>query len=113
MNWGSSNVVGGSQNESNSYTQALSAAITYVNAGIYDITVSARSRFDFDYPDIGGFGNGLLSITYPDNKFPISGIVNYDRNFLGCINLRTIDFPDRDERNKPYEKTNLESCKYI
>ena len=66
VNWGSSNVVGGSQNESNSYTQALSAAITYVNAGIYDITVSARSRFELDYPDIGGFGNGLLSITYPD-----------------------------------------------
>ena len=117
VNWGSSNVVGGSQNESNSYTNANTASITYVNAGIYEVTVSARGSFDLQYPDIGGFGNCLLSITYPDDKFAagspgvLNSSLNLDRNFLGCINLVSADFPARDELNRPWGKDRIRSIR--
>lgn len=111
VDFGSTNVSGGIQNSRRSFTNANkfnSGSITYANEGIYEVTVSARSRFDLEYPDIGGFGNCLLSITYPDGKF---ASVNLDRNFLGCINLVSAGFPARDELNRPFGKDKIRTLR--
>jgi len=91
VDWGG-DVVG---NRTNTYIRANTASITYVRAGIYDVTISARDKFVLQYADIGGFGNCLLSVSYPDDKFPST--TNLTSNYFGCVNLRTVDFPRQNE----------------
>jgi len=99
IDWGG-NVVG---NRTNSYRNANTASISYVRPGNYEVTVSARSTFSLRYEDIGGSGNSLLSVFYPDNVFPST--TNLNSSYFGCINLRTLDFPQRDERGRSFGKS--------
>jgi len=73
----------------------------YQNPGIYTVTISARSTFNLNYPDIGGYGNCILSIDYIDDVW-ISTLSPLD--VRGCINLQSINFPSRDIFNRPYGK---------
>jgi hypothetical protein len=117
IDYGSTNVVGDSRQSFTNANKFSSGSVTYLKAGIYEVTVSARSLFDLEYPDIGGFGNCLLSITYPDDKFAagspgvLNSSVNLDNNFIGCINLVSADFPARDELNRPFGKDRIRSLR--
>jgi len=111
VDFGSESVIGGKQNSKASFTNVNkfnSGQVSYLKPGIYTVTVSARSAFDLEYPDIGGFGNCLLSINYPDNRGVAS---NLDNNYFGCINLVTVDFPSRDESNRPFGKNKIRSLR--
>ena len=99
IDWGGS-VIG---NRTNSYKNAFGASKSYSKAGNYEVTVSARSTFSLRYEDIGGSGNSLLSVFYPDNAFPSP--TNFDSSYFGCINLRTVDFPQRDQFNRPFGRS--------
>ena len=111
VDFGSESVIGGKRNSKASFTNVNkfnSGQVSYLKPGIYTVTVSARSAFDLEYPDIGGFGNCLLSINYQDNRGVAS---NLDSNYFGCINLVTVDFPSRDESNRPFGKNKIRSLR--
>ena len=99
VDWGG-NVVG---SRTATYRRANSGSISYRKGGIYDVTVSARSAFGLQYKDIGGFGNCLLSVSYPDAAF--TALTNLNSSYFGCINLRTVNFPQLDQFNRPYGKS--------
>ena len=86
----------------------------YPKPGIYVVTISARSNFNLDYPDIGGYGNCIQIIDYIDDVW--SAIIS-PLDVRGCTNLQAIDFPSRDIFNRPYGKddffsldTTFEGC---
>jgi len=76
----------------------------YKKPGIYVVTISARSVFNLNYPDIGGYGNCLQIIDFIDNTWLSIG---FPLDVRGCRNLQAIDFPSRDIFNRSFGKDNF------